>query len=216
MDFEDYLKRSQQNTLMTNSPKVYQKPKRQKADKGASLSDFIKMVGYILELVMPEVDYIADEGKILALDAMTSMDRPFITYQVISRTTNLELKPRHRESIETKDENHKSKFADIWGQKFKCIVQFNIFASVYSQAEEVMENFEEAIFKHTGFFKKNGVAELIFKEHLTDSHFDTLRESISIRNLRYYVEIEKLIVAFEDKIKEIEIIAQRKKDEEEK
>ena len=43
-----------------------------------------------------------------------------------------------------------------------------------------------------------------------------MRETLSIRNLQYYVEIEKLTVMFKEKINQIEIIAQRKKDEEEK
>ena len=85
----------------------------------------------------------------------------------------------------------------------------------YPDKEIIMEHFEETIIKHTGFFKKNGVAELIFKEHVTDSHFDTLRESLSIRSLIYYVEIEKLTVMFKEKINEIELLAQIRKDEEE-
>ena len=79
-----------------------------------------------------------------------------------------------------------------------------------------MEKFEETIIKHTGFLKRNGVAEIFFDKHVTDSHFDTMRETLSIRNLQYYVEIEKLTVMFKEKINQIEIIAQRKKDEEEK
>ena len=55
----------------------------------------------------------------------------------------------------------------------------------------------------------------MFDRHLTDSHFDTMRETLSIRNLRYYVEIEKLTVMFKEKINQIEILAQKKKDEEE-
>ena len=58
-------------------------------------------------------------------------------------------------------------------------------------------------------------AEVFFDEHITDSHFDTLRESLSIRSLIYYVEIEKLTVMFKEKINEIELLAQTRKDEEE-
>jgi hypothetical protein len=147
---------------------------------------------------------------------MTSFDAPVITYQVLKRRAKKEIKPRLREMVnELTDDENSRRTVEIWGQKFECQVQFNVFASVYSEAEQVMEHFEETIIKHTGFFKKNGVAELFFEEHITDSHFDTLRESLSIRSLIYYVEIEKLTVMFKEKINEIELLAQKRKDEEE-
>ena len=189
---------------------------RQRSDKGASLNDFIRMVAIVVELAMPDVKFEPDEGKVMSLDAMQNFDQPIITYSVIDRKTKKELKPRIREQVLEKDvETNEERVAEIWGQKFECLVQFNVFASVYKQAEEVMEKFEEIIIKHTGFFKRNGVAEIFFDRHLTDSHFDTMRESLSIRNLRYYVEIEKLTVMFKEKINQIEILAQKKKDEEE-
>ena len=174
------------------------------------------MLDNLLKLTMPQVKFIPDEGKVMSLDAMTNFDQPVITYQVINRKPKKEIKPRVRELIEEiTDDKSSQRTGEIWGQKFECLVQFNVFASVYSEAEQVMEHFEETIIKHTGFFKKNGVAELIFKEHVTDSHFDTLRESLSIRSLIYYVEIEKLTVMFKEKINEIELLAQIRKDEEE-
>lgn len=189
---------------------------RQKANKGASLYDFIKMVDKLVELTMPNVKFIPDEGKVITLDAMTKFDCPIITYQVIKRKCKKEIKPRLREMVnEITEDKTSQRTGEIWGQKFECLVQFNVIASVYSEAEQVMEHFEETIIKHAGFFKKNGVAELFFEEHITDSHFDTLRESLSIRSLIYYVEIEKLTVMFKEKINEIELLAQTRKDEEE-
>ena len=189
---------------------------RQKADKGATLYDFIKMVDKLVELTIPNAKFIPDEGKVMTLDAMTNFDCPVITFQVLKRKPKKEIKPRLREMLnEVTDDTSTQRTAEIWGQKFECQVQFNVFASVYSEAEQVMENFEETIIKHAGFFKRNGVAELFFEEHITDSHFDTLRESLSIRSLIYYVEIEKLTVMFKEKINEIELLAQTRKDEEE-
>lgn len=192
-------------------------PIRQKSVKGATLYDCIKMIDKLVTLTIPEAKFISDEGRNITFDAMKEFNRPVITYHIVNRKPKMEIKPRMRESVveKTKDTDTE-RMGEIWGQKFECLVQFNIFASVYDQAEEVMEKFEETIIKHAGFLKKNGVAEIIFKEHLTDSHFDTLRETLSIRNLRYYVEIEKLTVMFKEKINEIEILAQKRKDEEEK
>lgn len=209
---QSYIKRSDENLKKEISLAEPLSPKvRLRADKGATLQDFIKMVSTLVELVMPEVEFCPDEGKIVTLDAVKTFNNPMINYKVIERQTDLELKPRFRQNLNINDNEN----AEVWGQKFKCLVQFNIFASVYKEAEQVMEKFEEIIFSYTGFLKRNGVREILFKEHKTDSHLDTLRETLSIRSLIYYVEIEKLTVILKEKIKEIEVLAQKRKDEEE-
>lgn len=207
----EMLKNGNTSVLSSNPRSV-----RLRADKGCSLYDFIKMVDKIVQLTMPEARFEPDEGKVLSLDAVSHFDKPIITYTIKNRAPKKEKKPVYRQSVEEKTSDKNSeRIAEIWGQNFICYVQFNIFASVYNKAEQVMEKFEETIIKHAGFFKRNGVAELYFDEHLTDSHFDTMRETLSVRNLVYYVEIEKQTVMFKEKINEIELIAQKQIDEEE-
>lgn len=219
MSFEELVREREFNVDRTNTNVLASEPKpiKQKSEKGCTLFECISMIATLVELSMPNVKFEPDEGKVMSLDAMQNFNEPMITYAVIDRETKKELKPRLRELIEEIDvDTGEKRVGEVWGQKFKCYIQFNIFASVYKDAEQVMEKFEEIIIKHTGFLKRNGVAEIFFDKHLTDSHFDTMRETLSIRNLQYYVEIEKLTVMFKEKINQIEIIAQRKKDEEEK
>lgn len=213
--FEELLKKREDIIEKRKDISVIQKDGKtiqQKADKAATLFDFIKMVDKLVTLTMPKIKFLPDEGKILDLDMMTNFDEPLITYKVISRKPKSELKPRVRETITEKVSDGDSRVGEIYGQKFECLIQFNVIASVYSEAEEVMEKFEELITTYTGFFKKNGVAELLFREHLTDDFYSKLRETLSVRNLTYYVEIEKLTVIFKEKIKEIEILAQKKEE----
>lgn len=218
MNFEELMQQRefsvnrQDAIVLPSNPK----PVKQKAEKGCTLFECISMIATLVELAMPGVRFEPDEGKVMSLDAMQNFDKPVITYSVVQRETKSEIKPRLRELIEEADNTGEKRVGEIWGQKFKCLIQFNVFASVYKEAEQVMEKFEETIIQHAGFLKRNGVAEIFFNRHLTDSHFDTMRETLSIRNLEYYVEIEKLTVMFKEKINQIEIIAQRKKDEEEK
>lgn len=185
----------------------------QKADKSATLFDFIEMIDRLITLTMPDVKFVPDEGKVYEMDAMKNIDQPIITYKLLERSSKTELKPRVRETVIADDKINDSEIGEVWGQKFRCDIQFNIIASVYKDAEEVMERFEELITMYTGFFKKNGVAELLFKKQYTDDYYARLRETLSIRNLVYYVEIEKLTVIFKEKIQEIEILAQNKKEE---
>lgn len=219
MNFEELVQEREFQSTRSDVSVISSNPKsvRQKSDRGCTLFDCISMIATLVELTMPNVKFEPDEGRVITLDAMKNFDRPVITYCVYERETKKEVKPRFRQTVEEIDvEDGEKRIGEIWGQKFKCLVQFNIFASVYKEAEQVMEKFEETILKHTGFLKRNGVAEIFFQKHLTDSNFETMRETLSIRNLIYYVEIEKLTVMFKEKIDQIEIIAQKKKDEEEK
>lgn len=182
-----------------------------KADKSATLFDFITMIDKLVTLTMKNVKFIPDEKTLKDLDVMNNIDKPIITYKVIERVPKLEIKPRLRESFSEKDtKTGEDSLGEVYAQKFACQIQFDIFASVYSEAEQVMNDFEELMFAYTGFFKKNGVAEMYFKKHLTDTAFENLRENLSVRSLQYYVEIEKITVIIREKIKEIEILAQKK------
>lgn len=175
-----------------------------KAKKSANLYDFIEMVGKIVSRSMVEdkVEFVFDEGKRLQNDPNEEVDHPYITYKVISRKPIKELKPRERESTisEIVDSEKDRRQGRIYGQKFKSYIQFNIIASEYTQADRVMNVFEDLIFSYTHYFKMNGVAEILFEEHLTDKDYDIYRQNLSVRNLVYYVEIEKLHVMFDSDI----------------
>lgn len=207
MDFESMLRDRELRSNIKNSNNY--KSGIKKADKGATLFDLIKMIDALVKITMKDVEFIPDEKKKQELDVMNPINKSMITYSVISRIPKFEKKPVVREEFEEYDEVNKDKIlGTTYGQKFSCSVQFDIISSVYSEAEEVMNNFEELMFKYAGFFKRNGVAEIIFEKHETDSSYDNLRETHSVRSLIYYVEIEKLIVVFQDEIKEIELLAQ--------
>ena len=59
---------------------------------------------------------------------------------------------------------------------------------------------------HAGFFKQKGVSDFYFREQLTDSEYNNFRETLSVRNIRYYVQIEKLTVIFNRKVNDIRTV----------
>lgn len=164
---------------------------RQRSDKGCTCFDFIKMVQRItqLDLARYNIDFSSDRFKYKTTDPQIELDNPIITYQTVSRIPNGEIKPRIRDTV-TDNDNHLA--GNVWAQKFNCVIQFNIFANVYSLAEEVMNSFESMMIKYAGYFKRNGVAELYFKEEIADSYYDMFRQVISVRNIRYIVHIEHI------------------------
>lgn len=178
-----------------------------KADKSASFYDFITMIDKIVTKTLSEynVEFIPDEGKIVYLSNDEKLDHPIITYKLKERKPKGELKPRIREHFMEDKGDSNSRIGEIYGQRFKCHLQFNIFASEYKTCNEIMDKFEDLMIIYAGYFKKNGVGEIIFDKQYTDEDFKHLRQTLSIRNLCYYVEIEKLTVIMRESIKTIDI-----------
>lgn len=180
--------------------------KQLKSNKSATLFDFIKMLDRVITLTMKDlkVEFIPDEGKVVYLSNEQQLDHPIISYRVLSKKPMVELKPRHRETFNEKLTDN-GRCGDVYGQRFKCHIQFDIHASEYKIAEEVLDRFETLIVTYTGYFKENGVGEILYSQQYTDENFKSMRQTLSIRNVCYYVEIEKLTVIMNESIKQIDI-----------
>lgn len=179
------------------------------AEANASIFDLIKMIDKLVKITMKDLDvqFVPDEDKIPVTTPDIQLNTPYITYKVIERVPKGELKPRVRQQIEEKSHDvDEARVGQVFGQKFSSIIQFDIFSSVYATAEQVMERFEELLFVYAGYFKRKGVSEIYFKKQFTDSSYDIYRQQISVRSIQYYVETEKLIVVFRDKIQEVETL----------
>lgn len=180
----------------------------QRAKKNASLYDFLDMLSSIVGYVMKEdnVEFLTDEQENIIKDPGLPLNHPIISYRIISRVPANEYKPIVREQINECDEFNEQREGQIFGQTFNCIVQFNIFAAENRLANKVMEKFEELILAYTGYLKEQGVRELYFKEQITDAEYNNFRETLSVRNIRYHVQIEKLTVIFNRRIDDILIV----------
>ena len=174
----------------------------QRAKKGASLYDFFDMLALIVDYAMADmkVKFITDEDENILKDPELAFEHPYISYRVISRKPKNEYKPIAREEIVECDEHNEQRLGTIRGIAFDCIVQFNVFASENKVANKVMETFEELILSYTGYFMEQGVRQIYFKEQIKDTDYNNFRDTLSVRNLRYYVEIEKLMVIFNRRI----------------
>jgi len=172
---------------------------RQQSTKSATLHDFIDMVANIITKATRErpVYFELNEGVRPRVDQSIPLNQPWIFYEVISRRPCLELKPRERQELLETDIAGRRRQGRVWGQRFECIVQFNIIAGSYNDANKVMDLFEDVMFNYTSYFKKNGVSEILFDEQSTDHNFDLYRQAMAVKNLRYRVWIEKLHTAFD-------------------
>lgn len=174
----------------------------QRAKKNASLYDFLDMVATIVDYALQDigVEFMTEDDENKLTDPELVLDHPVITYRVISRRPFNEYKPIVREEVIEHDEHNEQRAGIKKGMAFKCIVQFNIFASENKVANKVMETFEELMLSYAGYFMEQGVRQVYFQEQVKDTDYNNFRDSLSVRNIRYYVEIEKLMVIFNRRI----------------
>ena len=184
--------------------------KKLQADKNIDIVQFVSLIHAIVEKTLKKqygAEFVLDEGMSPIVNPDEDLTKPRITYQVIERVPKGELKPRLRQEnlIEQSGDSRSNRFVNVYGQRFKCLIQFDVFSSEYTTADAVMCAFEDLMFSYAHYFKQNGVAEMYFQKQFTDRTYDVLRQKTSVRSLQYCVEVEKLTQVFEGEITEIEI-----------
>lgn len=208
-EFELMLKSKEENNhIVTNSLQEFHQSTTLKSDKTATLSDFINMLCMLINksesMKKLKAIFLPDEGARIRIDQKETIDNSYIFFDLISRTPLNELKPRHREDIlEITDDINNKRAGYIFGQKYSTIIQFNILACDYKTANAVINNLEDLLFKYTGYFKKNGISEILFKNQYTDQNLAYYRQSLSVRSLVYEIITEKLFVQFKSEIQNI-------------
>ena len=178
---------------------------KQQADKNCDLDDLFTMINKLVvkALKKDNVEFNPDEGARFVVDQQVPINHPIIQFDVISYEPKLELKPRViNQFIEESDEKNDrwKRHGQVWSQRFKCVIQFNIIGSDYITANKVMRDFEELMFRYAGYFKQQGVAEIVFKSRFSDKNYDYYRQNLSVRSLQYYVEIERNYVSYDTDI----------------
>lgn len=178
---------------------------KQQADKNCDLDDLFAMINKLVvkALKKDNVEFNPDEGARFVVDQQVPINHPIIQFDVISYEPKLELKPRVINQFieESDDKNDRWKrYGQVWSQRFKCVIQFNIIGSDYITANKVMRDFEELMFRYAGYFKQQGVAEIVFKSRFSDKNYDYYRQNLSVRSLQYYVEIERNYVSYDTDI----------------
>jgi predicted nucleotidyltransferase len=76
-------------------------------------------------------------------------------------------------------------------------------ASEYRTAWKVMDRIEDALLSYAETIRGNGIVEYYFNRQYTDKYYDTFRNTLTVLNLEYCVETEKLRVIFKENIKDI-------------
>lgn len=134
---------------------------------------------------------------------------PSITYRSIRRIVNesfKDLKPRHRGTI--KHPYMDGEYIELYGQVFDVWVEFCIYSQSAEEADEMVFELEEFLQTYAGFFKANGVQEILFHSQGEDEVLEEPRIGVAKRKLLYTIRFEKIIVRFLNEIQQIATQAQ--------
>ena len=66
-----------------------------------------------------------------------------------------------------------------------------------------MDRFEEVLLSYAETIRGNGIVEYYFNRQFFDTYYDNYRNTMSILNIEYCVETERIRVIFNENIKDI-------------
>lgn len=183
--------------------KIYSAKNMQRAEANISFYEFIEKLGLIVEneCEKDRVRFVPDSEVYKNIeDPEYSVKNPLITFKVISRTIppKSNYKPMLREELVINNSG-----AEINSMRFDTEVQFNIFASTYKKANELMEKFEYIMYAYSSFLKGQGVVEYHFLRQENDAEYNLFREKANILSIIYYVQTERQMVIAKQKVQDV-------------
>ena len=195
-EFKDYLKKREESKNKTAMLR---------AKGSASLLDFLEMFSLIVNNTMDDmhVECMPDEkAYVIKEDPVEAINHPIVTFKVKDRQHKEKFgyKPKLVESL-IDEQTGKTVF--IYQERFTSLIQINIMASEYRTAWTIMDRIEDTLLSYAETIKGNGIVEYYFNRQYHDEYYDTFRNTLSVLNLEYCVETEKLRVIFKENIKDI-------------
>lgn len=136
----------------------------------------------------------------LSMDAPTSNDPtsvslPMITCDIVSRVPSQRTKGIKARQTgvfpDPEDDNYSIIVSRKW---FDVVAEFLVMDNTNREAMDLANRFELFIDTYTGFFKEQGVSELIFKDEVDARLSGKYTEGIPSRCLRYDMVLERVIV----------------------
>lgn len=172
---------------------------RLKLEGSCTYMQFINYIDKIIKLINENNDekiyFTSNNGDINPQNTKI----PSILYSINSREPE-EIRPRIRQTVQ--DKNNKNNYLNIYGQRFRYYIDFNIVSDTYDGAERIMEMFEDIMATYSGFFMSKGVADIRFVKQTSDKIIST-PEKYFIKTLTYSIVLERITIASIDAIENI-------------
>jgi len=174
------------------------------ADSFADIYDFTSLLNDITKKAWGD-DWGQMRPHFSSTEDAEDIPLPIITYEVVDRKPTPErgeIKPRIRNKVQDPDTGET---INLYGQWFDYILQFNVWDKSVQNVIDLLGDLEKLILTYTGYFKQQGVSELLFEEQLRDDKLTKWDESLNVRSIRYKVRIEVLQVIATGVLEDIDI-----------
>ncbi|MCX6008839.1 MAG: hypothetical protein NTW48_02150 [Chloroflexi bacterium] len=114
-----------------------------------------------------------------------------------------EIKPRIRE--QRVDPDHPGCHIVVMGQWFDNLIQFDVWSKFNNRADDLIEWFEDFMYKYIWVWKKNGVNEILYWMRNSDSEVSKWRNDLAVRTVLYYFKTEKIVTVQEYDLRQIDL-----------
>lgn len=201
--FENYFKNNKKPTVTTHITKGNSSPGltsyspqtvSQRADRNADMESFTDIFKSLLD------DTWEDGWGTFTVESPTgndpeSIEMPCIIFDVEDRVSSKNktgIKSRQLEIIpDPDDENYTLIISRKW---FDCEVSFLIINQTNREASRLMSRLESFIETYTGYFKRNGISELIFLREDKTKLKSKVLEGVPSKCLIYLMVLERISV----------------------
>lgn len=119
---------------------------------------------------------------------------PHITYSLAHRQHMANRTVKRTQFASEPDPEHEGHNITYHKNWFTCELHFTIYHDTNKGARQIAERFEEFMDTYVGYFKQEGVSEIIFKEELAPNVNSDYRQDLPYRTLIYEANIERTLV----------------------
>jgi hypothetical protein len=117
---------------------------------------------------------------------------PHITYNLVHRTHTKGRTVKQTQFDSFPDEENPGHNITMYRTWFTCVMEFCMYAATRKEATRLAQRFEEFMETYNGYFKSQGISEIVFMEELIPTISANYRQDIPHRTVRYEVRIERI------------------------
>lgn len=131
---------------------------------------------------------------------------PHITYNLIHRVHTEKKTVKWQQFASEPDPIHKGETITQYKCWFTCQVDFTVYDDTNRGARLTAQRFEEFMETYIGYFKQEGISEIIFKSEKAPDVSSSYRQDIPYRTLCYEVRIERILAVSSYDLHRVDVI----------
>ena len=128
---------------------------------------------------------------------------PHIVYNLVSRRITEDKQLKRKQAGTFPDEDHPGHNITKYSMMFDCELEFAIYAQSRIEATRTAQRFEEFMEDYKGYFKEQGISEILFLEESRPDVSTEYRQDIPHRIVTYLVRIERISIVRSVHLKEV-------------